>query len=94
MIGRPSTASENFSLLALAFSTSGFLGPVLAGFAIDGIGHANAMLALSVGALVNVVVLAARNVDIPRHEAGRRARRKSGASPISCASRASGWYSS
>lgn len=31
--------TRNFTLLALAFSTSGFIGPMLAGFAIDGIGH-------------------------------------------------------
>ena len=67
MIGRPEDRVKHFSLLALGFSTSGFLGPVLAGFAIDGIGHANAMLALSAGALVNVVVLAARKPDAPRH---------------------------
>jgi len=68
VIGRPEDRVKNFSLLALAFSTSGFLGPTLAGFAIDGIGHANAMLALSVGALVNLVVLVTRKDDIRRHE--------------------------
>ena len=69
VIGGPEERVRNFSLLALAFSTSGFLGPVLAGFAIDGIGHRGAMLALSVGALANVFVLAVRNVDTPRREA-------------------------
>jgi MFS family permease len=68
VIGPPQDRVRNFSLLALAFSTSGFLGPTAAGIAIDGIGHANAMLALSAGALVNVVVLAARKIDVPRHE--------------------------
>jgi predicted MFS family arabinose efflux permease len=67
-IGRPEDRVKNFTLLALAFSTSGFLGPTLAGFAIDGIGHANAMLALSAGALVNLVALATRKVDARRHE--------------------------
>jgi MFS family permease len=67
VIGRPEDRVKNFSLLALAFSTSGFLGPMLAGFSIDGIGHANAMLALSAGALVNLVVLAARHVGVQRH---------------------------
>ena len=68
MIGRPEDRVKNFSLLALAFSTSGFIGPTLSGFAIDGIGHDNAMLALSIGVLVNTVVLAARKGDIPRLE--------------------------
>ena len=69
VIGGPEERVRNFTLLALAFSTSGFLGPVLAGFAIDGIGHRGAMLALSVGALASVFVLAARNIDTPRHAA-------------------------
>ena len=67
LIGRPEDRIKNFSLLALAFSVSSFLGPTLSGFAIDGIGHANAMLALSVGVLVNTVVLAAWKPDVPRH---------------------------
>ena len=67
MIGPPEDRIKNFSLLALAFSVSSFLGPTLSGFAIDSIGHAYAMLALSVGVLVNVVVLAAWKPDVPRH---------------------------
>ena len=67
VIGPPQDRVKNFSLLALAFSTSGFLGPTLAGIAIDTIGHANAMLALSLAALVNVAVLAARKLEVPRH---------------------------
>ena len=69
VIGRPQDRVRNFGLLALAFSTSGFLGPVLAGFAIDGIGHRAAMLALSVAALATIIRLAARRADIPRHAA-------------------------
>lgn len=34
LLGEPHERSRNFSLLALAFSTSGFLGPMLSGFAI------------------------------------------------------------
>jgi MFS family permease len=73
VIGRPQDRVRNFGLLALAFSTSGFLGPVLAGFAIDGIGHRGAMLALSFGALANVIALAARRIEIPRHAAAASA---------------------
>jgi MFS family permease len=68
LIGRPEDRIKNFSLLALAFSVSSFLGPTLSGFAIDTIGHANAMLALSAGVLVNLVVLAAWKPTVPRHE--------------------------
>jgi len=67
VIGRPQDRVRNFGLLALAYSTSGFLGPILAGLAIDGIGHPGAMLALSAGALATVAALAARSTDIPRH---------------------------
>lgn len=73
VIGRPQDRVRNFGLLALAFSTSGFLGPVLAGFAIDGIGHRWAMLALSVAALATVIGLAVKRVDIPRHAAAAAA---------------------
>jgi len=67
MIGRPEDRIKNFSLLALAFSVSSFLGPTLSGFAIDSIGHANAMLALSAGVLVNLVALLVWTPDVPRH---------------------------
>ena len=67
VIGRPQDRVRNFGLLALAYSTSGFLGPVLAGFAIDGIGHRAAMLALSVAAAATVIALAAARVRTPEH---------------------------
>jgi predicted MFS family arabinose efflux permease len=71
-IGRPQERVRNFSLLALAFSTSNVLGPMLAGFAIDGIGHRHAFLALASGVLANAAVLAWRRVEIPRHEVPAR----------------------
>lgn len=78
LIGTPADRVRNFSLLALAFSISGFLGPTIAGFAIDTIGHYNAMLLLSAGALVNIVILASPKVDTakqpaaPAHQEQRR----------------------
>jgi len=68
-IGTPEQRIRNFSLLALAFSAASTLGPMLAGFAIDGIGHRSAFLALASGVLVNIVVLARRRVATPRHPA-------------------------
>jgi MFS family permease len=70
LIGKPEDRVRNFTLLALAFSASGFLGPTLAGFAIDGIGHRWALLALAAGALVTVIVLVARRIETPPHAAG------------------------
>jgi MFS family permease len=68
MIGRPEDRVKNFSLLALAFSTANFIGPTVSGFAIDTIGHDNAMLVLSVGALVGTATLAWCKNDVPRHD--------------------------
>ena len=68
VIGRPEDRVKNFSLLALAFSTSSFLGPTLAGFAIDAIGHANAMLALSTGVMVTIAVLLGSRTALSHHE--------------------------
>jgi MFS family permease len=66
VIGTPQERVKNFSLLALAYSTAGMLGPTLAGFAIDEIGHRHAMLALSGGALVALAVLAAGRESLAR----------------------------
>lgn len=56
LVGRPEDRTRNFSVLALAFSTSGFLGPMMAGFAIDGIGHRYTFL-LSAAFVVATLVL-------------------------------------
>lgn len=76
-LGRAEDRARNFSLLALGFSTSGFIGPVLAGFAIDWIGHRNTFLLLSGFALTSLIVLTARKIETPRsnphdHEHGKR----------------------
>ena len=56
LVGRPEDRARNFSVLALAFSTSGFVGPVTAGFAIDWFGHRNTFL-LSAGFVVATLAL-------------------------------------
>lgn len=76
-LGRAEDRARNFSLLALGFSTSGFIGPVLAGFAIDWIGHRNTFLLLSGFALTSLIVLTARRIEVPRsdphdHDRGKR----------------------
>jgi predicted MFS family arabinose efflux permease len=67
-MGEPQDRAMNFSLLALGFSTSGFLGPMIAGFAIDGIGHRRTFLLLGGFALLTLVGLLARRLEIPRHQ--------------------------
>ncbi len=66
VIGTPQQRVKNFTLLALAYSTAGVLGPTLAGFAIDEIGHRHAMIALSGGALVALAALGACRENLAR----------------------------
>jgi MFS family permease len=67
LIGKPTDRAHNFSVLALAFSTSGVLGPMLAGFSIDEIGHRHTFLLLSGALAVMLVVMVMRPIDVPRH---------------------------
>jgi predicted MFS family arabinose efflux permease len=67
-LGRAEDRARNFSLLALGFSTSGFIGPVLAGFAIDWIGHRHTFLLLSGFALISLIVLTIRKIEVPRSD--------------------------
>jgi MFS family permease len=57
LAGRPEDRTRNFSLLALAFSTSGFIGPMSAGFAIDGIGHRNTFLLCAAFMVVTLALI-------------------------------------
>lgn len=68
LIGRPQDHARNFSLLALAFSTANVIGPTVAGFAIDWIGHRYTFLLLGSTALTALVVLAAKTIETPRHK--------------------------
>jgi predicted MFS family arabinose efflux permease len=73
VLGQPEQRAKNFSVLALGFSTSGFLGPTVAGFSIDGIGHRLTFLLLAVSALAVVVAILLNKSDTPRRGAGERA---------------------
>jgi len=56
--GAPADRSRNFSWLSMGYSTSAFIGPTFAGFAIDYHGHASAFLGFMFFALMPIVVLA------------------------------------
>jgi MFS family permease len=56
LVGGAEARTRNFSVLALAFSTSGFIGPMMAGFAIDHIGYRNTFL-LCAGFMVIALIL-------------------------------------
>lgn len=63
--------TAHFGWLALGFSTSGFLGPVLTGAAIDLIGHRLTYLMMTAAVLAALGVFAVNRRRLPAH--GRRA---------------------
>jgi predicted MFS family arabinose efflux permease len=68
-MGEPQGRALNYGMLALGFSTSGFLGPMIAGFAIDWIGHRRTFLLLGGFALLTLIGLLARPMEIPQQRA-------------------------
>ena len=70
VIGAYDTARRalNFSWLALGFSISGSLGPIVAGFAIDTFGHARAFGLLAAFPVVALALLWLRRRPLPRPE--------------------------
>ncbi len=76
-LGTPADRPVNFSWFALGFSISGFCGPLLAGFAIDGIGHRSAFLVLAAFPTLATLVLYSRRRVLPgpagaHHKGGER----------------------
>ena len=64
--GNPQERAVHFSWLALGFSISNSIGPLVAGFAIDQFGHAQAMLTLAVFPALGAVLLWGRKRPLPR----------------------------
>ena len=56
-VGREQDRTRNYGLLSIGFSLAGFLGPLIAGFSIDYLGHQRAMLILASGILVPILLL-------------------------------------
>jgi predicted MFS family arabinose efflux permease len=73
--GSPEQRALNFSWLALAFAISKSIGPQVAGYAIDGFGHAPAFLVLALFPAVALVLLLRRRRPLPRPEQGPLAKR-------------------
>ena len=67
VIGPSEERAKNFTWLALCFSTSGFLGPMIAGFAIDWIGYRRTFLLLACFALATLVALVAKRFEVEHH---------------------------
>lgn len=66
--GSPEERAVNFSWLALGFSISNSIGPLVAGYAIDGLGYAKAFAVLAVFPAVALVLLWWRKRPLPRPE--------------------------
>ncbi|MCC7325607.1 MAG: MFS transporter [Burkholderiales bacterium] len=64
-LGAPTDRAHNFSLLALGYSISGFVGPLLAGFTIDHGGFTAAFAVLAVLPLIPAFVLARNRLRLP-----------------------------
>ena len=73
--GTPEQRAVNFSWLALGFSISNSIGPLVAGFAIDGLGHAQAMLALALFPAVAFALVWLRKRPLPQPAAVARGMR-------------------
>jgi MFS family permease len=70
----PEERAVTFSWLSLGFSISNSIGPLVAGYAIEGFGHAGAMLMLAVFPVIALVMLARRKRPLPRPERVPRGR--------------------
>jgi predicted MFS family arabinose efflux permease len=66
--GSPEQRALNFSWLALGFSISNSIGPLVAGYAIDGFGHARAFAVLALFPAIAFVLLWLRKRPLPRPE--------------------------
>jgi len=68
-IGRPEDRPVNFSVSALGFSVSGFVGPMIAGFGIDEIGYIATFATLAAFPLVPIAVLGFDKLRLPQPHA-------------------------
>jgi MFS family permease len=71
-LGKPGDRAHNFSQLALGYSISGFIGPLIAGFTIDHGGFVAAFAALAVLPIIPVAVLASGRPALPGPHPARR----------------------
>ncbi len=80
-LGAPAERARNFSLLAMGFSISGFIGPLAAGVAIDHVGFTATFALLALVPFIPLVVLLRGRLALPgpvapsgtRHHGGVRA---------------------
>ena len=61
----PEYRAVNFSYVAMGFSTSAFIAPILSGIGIDNFGHRNTFLLLSAFTLLPILALSLKLVPVP-----------------------------
>lgn len=76
--GTPEERAVNFSWLALAFSLSNTIGPLVAGTAIDTLGFAAALLLLALFPAIAFVLLWLNRQPLPRPDRGPHQERREG----------------
>ena len=64
-MGAPEERSANFGWLALGYALSGFLGPLVAGFAIDSLGYRWAFVLLALISVVPATAMASKRTQLP-----------------------------
>ncbi len=64
-LGGPATRAQNFSLLALGYAVSGFIGPLLAGVTIDHFGFRAAFALFALIPLFPLIVIRSRRLVLP-----------------------------
>ena len=56
-IGGPENRSRNYAIVSLGFSGAGFIGPLIAGFSIDYLGHLKTFMILAAFTVIPVLML-------------------------------------
>ncbi len=64
-LSAPEDRAVNFSYVALGFSTSAFIAPILSGVGIDNFGHRNAFLLLAAFTALPILALSMKQVPLP-----------------------------
>ena len=64
-IGTPAERAANFSWFSVSFAIGGFFGPLIAGFAIDGLGHRAAFFLLALFPAAGALLLAWKRPPLP-----------------------------
>lgn len=64
-LGEPKDRTRNYSILSLGFASASFLGPLIAGFGIDHLGHRGTFVVLMICALVPLAAMLVRPSFVP-----------------------------